>query len=95
MAAARLYGWRAVHFRPALQRSGNWSTPFSGDGGFPDLVLAKEGKLLFIECKSGKDKLRPDQEAWRDALIMAGADWRLWTREGWQRGEYDSALGIV
>lgn len=99
VAYARMHGWRCVHFRPARTgRTGKdgkaiWNTPFSGDAGFPDIILVRGSQMLFIEAKSGRDKLRPDQEAWRDALIEAGADWRLWTNEAWQRGEYDAVLG--
>ena len=32
--------------------------------------------VLLPEFLDGK--LRPDQEKWRDALVMAGADWALW-----------------
>ncbi len=46
------YTWRSKH-SPA---------------GFPDLVLVKGRRLLFVECKREKGKLTPDQEIWIDAL---------------------------
>ena len=49
---ARLTGWRSAHFRPAQNQRGKWRTAVSGDGaGFPDLVLAREDRLLFVELK--------------------------------------------
>lgn len=73
--AARLYHWRIVHFRPARTAAG-WRTPFQGDPGFPDLVIAKGGVVLFRELKVGRGRLTLEQEHWRDAL---GDQWGLWT----------------
>lgn len=73
--AARLYGWRVSHFRPA-QTARGWRTPVQGDPGFPDLCLARDGVVVFAELKVGRGRLRPAQELWRDAL---GEQWRLWT----------------
>lgn len=43
-------GWRVMHQRPARTAAG-WRTPIIGDRGFPDLVLAKNTALLFLELK--------------------------------------------
>lgn len=61
--AAQLYGWRVAHFRPALTSKG-WRTPVQGDAGFPDLCLARNGRVLFLELKSEKGRVTPDQDAW-------------------------------
>lgn len=75
---AHLGGWKVAHFRPALTKHG-WRTPVSADGaGFPDLVLAKAGQIIFRELKAAKGKLTPDQIAWGETLHLAGADWAVW-----------------
>lgn len=80
---AKLCGWRVAHFRPAQNARGDWRTPVAADGkGFPDLVLIREA-VLFVELKVGKNRLTPDQKAWRDALKAAGANWHLWTEDDW------------
>lgn len=64
---AHLYGWRAHHTRPARTAKG-WRTPIEGDAGFQDLVLAREGLVLFAELKAERGKLTVEQEAWRLAI---------------------------
>lgn len=82
LTLAAMTGWRSAHFRPGLNRRGEYSTAVAGDGaGFPDLVLVRE-RVLFRELKVGT-RLSPAQVAWRDALRAAGADWDLWTPEDW------------
>lgn len=48
--------------------------------GFPDLVLVHPGLrwVLFVEVKTEKGKLAPDQVRWRDALIATGQRWYCW-----------------
>ena len=60
---AQTLGWVVHHDRPARQGEG-WVTPIQGDPGFPDLVLAKGGRVIFAELKSEKGKVTDDQEAW-------------------------------
>lgn len=75
---ARLCGWRVAHFRTAQNARGDYRTPVAGDGaGFPDLVLVRE-RVLFIELKTDRGTLAPNQTTWRDALLNAGATWHLW-----------------
>lgn len=50
------------------------------DPGFPDLVFARAGAVLFVECKVGKNRLSRYQQAWAEAI---GEQWRLWTPESW------------
>lgn len=77
---AHLFGWHVAHFRPARNAAGGWRTPVGFDGaGFPDLVLTHDtGRVIFAELKTGRGQLQPRQQLWRDWLIAAGADWRLW-----------------
>lgn len=41
-------------------------------GGFPDRILFKDGKLIFVEIKSVNDNLRPNQRKTLHALQTAG-----------------------
>lgn len=65
---AQLRGWKVHHTRPAQNSRGDWRTPIQGDKGFPDLVLARDGKLILLELKSEKGRLSPEQVEWLDAL---------------------------
>lgn len=65
--AATLYGWRWHHIRRsdhALQM---------GHAGFPDLVLAKDGRVLFWELKAHHTHVDEEQWAWLRALGFAEA----------------------
>jgi len=82
---ARLYGWRVAHFRkaPVAKRNGqrSWSTPIRYDGrGFPDLVLARDGVVLFAELKNEKGYPSREQRAW---LAEIGGQARLWRPRDW------------
>lgn len=43
--------------------------------GSSDILGLHRGRFLSIECKVGRDKLRPAQESWRDAVIKNGGLW--------------------
>ena len=62
-------GYKVAHFRPARTKYG-WTTAVSADGkGFPDTVLAKEGRPVIIaEIKREGSKLSPEQEKWINLL---------------------------
>ena len=59
------FGWRWTHFRPARTANG-YRTPISGHKGFPDYVAVHKDKqrLLFVELKSDKGTLSPEQKDW-------------------------------
>jgi hypothetical protein len=78
--AAKWHGWRYAHFNPAQVRKGQWATPQSGDKGFPDLVLARDGAVILAELKTDKGRLGEGQPEWLDAL---GDHGRLWRPAGW------------
>jgi hypothetical protein len=80
---ARLMGWRCVHFRPAMNRRGQWMTAMQGDGvGWPDLVLVRN-RLVTAELKVGRNKLRPEQKRWAEWLERAGVPCYQWRPEDW------------
>lgn len=80
MDTARLAGWLCCHFRPAKTQRGRWVTPMAGDKGFPDLALAKDGRVLLAELKTDKGKPTPEQVAWLSAV---GGHGRLWRPTDW------------
>lgn len=65
---ARTFGWLCHHTRPALRQGGRYSTPIQGAAGFPDLVLAKNGRVIFAELKTETGRLTDWQEQWIQAL---------------------------
>lgn len=70
---AHLKGWLVAHFRPArIVKDGkvSYRTAVSADGaGFPDLVLVRNGVVIFAECKSETGKPSPAQELWLTTLM--------------------------
>ncbi len=83
---ARVYGFRVAHFRKVrVQRKDKsvyWETPVAADGkGFPDLVLAKPGRVIFAELKAGKNTTSIEQRIWIDTLKLGGVDVFEWRPE--------------
>jgi hypothetical protein len=76
---AELLGYSWSHFRPA-QTARGWRTPVSGPmgKGWPDLTLAREGRLIFAELKSDAGKASDAQLAVLDTLREAGAECYVW-----------------
>jgi hypothetical protein len=73
---ARFRGWRVHHDR------GDYRQTIAGDPGFPDLVLARGGIVIFAELKTAGGKLRESQRAWLEdlgaaeyAFVWRPADW--------------------
>ncbi len=89
----RLMHLRVAHFRPARTAKG-WVTPVAGDGaGFPDLVIAGPGGVLFRELKQQKGALSGQQAVWLDALKSAGADAGIWRPSELKNGTVVATLG--
>lgn len=65
---AKRFNWRVCHFRAArVLKDGQetYRTPVEADGaGFPDLVLVRPPKCLFVELKSQAGKVSSNQERW-------------------------------
>jgi hypothetical protein len=77
---AKAFKWRVVHIRPALTSNGRWITPYEGHSGLPDLILARNGRVLLVELKSATGRVSGDQRAW---LQEAGSNGRLWRPQHW------------
>jgi hypothetical protein len=45
--------------------------------GVADLMVMSEGRVLFLELKAPKGRLRPNQAAFRDAVLAQGFGWAL------------------
>lgn len=85
MELAKKTGWRRCHFRPAMAASGRWLTAGQGDWkGFPDLIMVRGKKLIFVELKTNEGELSDKQIDWMADLFLAGADCRLWSPMCWE-----------
>ena len=91
---AKLRGWLVHHTRPArikVQGVETYRTPIAGHAGFPDLVLARRGRVIYAELKAQAGQLREDQIRWRDAMCpperQAFCGWFLWRPSDWAQIE--------
>ena len=98
LETAALLGWLCYHARPARTGAG-WRTAAQGNGaaGFPDVVMARDGRLIFAELKSGRGKLSAAQEEWRVRLervgsLNAGVWYVVWTPADWTAGVVEETL---
>jgi hypothetical protein len=81
---ARACGWRVFHVHDSRRQVAPGR--FVGDrdaAGFPDLVLVREGRLLFAELKSPEGRLSQSQRQWLQALDMTGAEVAIWRPDEW------------
>ena len=71
-----------------------WRTAVAADGaGFPDLVLAKPGRLLFVELKSENGRLSQEQARWLAALgLTERAEVKVWRPSDWLGGTIEAVL---
>jgi hypothetical protein len=77
---ARDRQWLAVHFRPAVVRSGKWATHGSGDvAGWPDVVAVRGARVIAAELKIGTNKPTAAQRTWLTALQAANVETYLWS----------------
>ena len=53
--------------------------------GFPDLVIVGKGGIYFLELKSQKGKISPDQKAWIYDLHQAGVQASVARPSDWER----------
>lgn len=62
------------------ERAATYRTPYEGDPGLPDLILARDGVVLLVELKSRNGRPTVDQTKW---LKAAGDNGRLWSPNDW------------
>jgi hypothetical protein len=74
---AKLRGWLVYH---TLNSRGSAA-------GFPDLVLARDGDVVFAEVKIGNNKPTKAQQIWLDALPTNLIGVYLWTPDDWSEIE--------
>ena len=84
---ATLRGWLVHHTRAARTQDG-WRTPLQGHKGFPDLVLARAGNVIFAELKSEIGRLSHEQQAW--AAHLPPDSYYLW-----RPCDFDTAVDIL
>lgn len=70
---AKVRGWLAYHTHDSRK-----SQP-----GFPDLVLVRDGRLIFAELKSAKGQVSPAQRVWLQRLEATAAEVHLFKPEDW------------
>lgn len=68
MVAARQRGWHIAYF-PDSRR-------IVGSRGLPDLILARDGKVILAELKTDSGKLSEVQRRWLEAAGASGRVWR-------------------
>lgn len=78
---AALCGWRAYH---------TWTSIHSA-AGFPDLVLVRQPRVLFVELKRQSGKVSDAQQQWLDELAACGQSVYVWRPSDWD--EVVSVLG--
>ena len=71
---AKTCGWKVYHTYDSRRSNPGW----------PDLVLAKPPRLLFVELKAQKGKLRPEQQEWLQTLLECQQDARIWRPADWE-----------
>lgn len=80
---AGLYDWRVCHISDSRRQAGERWIGDTLAKGWPDLVLARAGRVLFRELKTQKGRLTQEQRAWLDELAAAGLDAAVWRPSDW------------
>jgi hypothetical protein len=60
--------------------------------GFPDLVIAGVGGVIFRELKNDTLQPTPEQMTWLGTLAEGGADAKLWRPSAWHLHEVADTL---
>ena len=80
---AYMLGWRMrYHTRYSIR----------SDPGWPDDVLCKPPRIIFVEAKSEKGKVTPKQAAWLDTLSDCGLECYVWRPVHWHDGYIERVL---
>ena len=71
---ARLTGWRCYHTHDSRR----------SEAGFPDLCLARRGRLVFAELKTASGRVTDAQRQWLGALSACpGLEVHVWRPADW------------
>lgn len=60
--------------------------------GFPDLVIAGPGGVIFRELKSEAGETSAEQDLWGWVLCRGGASWQIWRPADWYSGAISYVL---
>lgn len=91
-------GESEASFREAVQGLARWSgwmvyyvpdSRWTDVRGWPDLVLARDGRVLFRELKTDVGKVTEEQRWWLDQLTKAGCDAGVWRPADWAKIEQE------
>ena len=63
--------------------------------GFPDLVIAGPGGVVFAECKCADDTMSREQRLWSAMLLGAGATWVVWEPIALFTGQIETELAAL
>lgn len=63
-----------------------------GQAGFPDLVIAGNHRLLFVELKSQYGTMSPGQTKWKWHLQALGCHWTVWRPSDLRKGYVQRTL---
>jgi len=81
MEILKLHRWHVVHIPAvAVVRRGRIQhmTTYQGDGGLPDLIIARDGETHLVELKSDAGRLSSEQRKWLEAsggMLWRPRDW--------------------
>jgi hypothetical protein len=82
---AKAFGWEFVYSIP--------DSRMATAKGMPDLLMAKEGRLIFAELKTLTGKLSPEQrQVLRLLNTVDGVEVYLWNPEDWLDGTIEKVL---
>jgi Holliday junction resolvase-like predicted endonuclease len=74
---AHLRGWLVFHSYDSRR----------DPAGFPDLVMVRGHRIMFVELKTERGRVRPQQREWLDALSCTKAEVWLWRPSNWPQIE--------
>ena len=63
--------------------------------GFPDLVIAGPGGVIWAELKTPAGELSSDQAQWKWTLIGAGQNYKIWRPADWTTGRIMQELATL
>lgn len=86
---AELMGWRTWSDRATNRRRrcpgcGAWTAGARNAAGLPDLILVRRPRLVWVELKSDRGTLRPEQTVWLEELRASGQEVYLWRPSDWE-----------